>query len=331
MPKPVQARDSNMPSQAETDALLEQLGDPSRSSQALLALLMKGRDGVRALVEFLRSSKPSSLPGARLMAVEGLSIVKDPEALSALIDVAGEPLDAISDPVFRLAEQTVASRAARILADFPNPRAREALLKLVKGKPLVGVAEAFEKSWDLRAIPYLVSWLEEDFVAEAASRALRVCGRFAFSPLIDSMGEKHLQYERETGMSQRRRARILEILDDLIRGDEVCLIEGLLDDPVEAVRLNAARAVLNRGNRAQQERAFEVALHLLDSPERNVRTLSEEILLGHFDVGADLVEQEIRRRGLAGESAQQFFPQESTLVILLRILKKGRQLREARW
>ncbi len=312
-----------MPIEGATDALLEQLGDPSRGSQALLALLMKGRDGVRALVEFLRSYKPSSVPEARLMAVEGLSIVKDPEALSALIDVASEPLDEISDPVIRLAEQTVASRAPRILADLPNPRAREALLKLVKGKPLAGVAEAFEKSWDLRAIPYLVAWLEEDFVAEAASRAIRACGRFAFSLLTDSLGEKHLQYDRETGMSQRRRARILEILGDLIRGDEVYLMEGLLDDPVEAVRLNAARAVLNRGSRAQQERAFQVALRLLDSLERGIRTLSEEILLEHFGTGADLVEQDIQRRELAGESAQQFFPQESTLVILLRIRKKG--------
>ena len=263
------------------------------------------------------------------MAVEGLSIVKEPEALSALIDVAGEPLEEISDPVIRLAEQTVASRAARILGDFPNPRAREALLKLVKGKPLAGVAEAFEKSWDLRAIPHLVSWLEEDFVADAASRALRVCGRFAFSPLIDSLAEKQIQYERETGMSQRRRARILEILNDLIRRDEIYLIESLLDDPVEAVRLNTARAVLNRGNRAQQERAFQVALCLLDSRERGIRALSEEILLEHFGAGPDLVEQEIHRREQDGESTQQFFPQESTLVILLRIRKRGRELTES--
>jgi len=313
-----------MPIQDATSGLLEQLGDPSRSSQALLALLMKGHEGVRALVEFLRSSKPSSLPEARLMAVEGLSIVKDPEALSALIDVAGEPLDEIPDPVIRLAEQTVASRAARMLADFSNPRAREALLKLVKGKPLTGVAEAFEKSWDLRAIAYLVSWLEEDFVAEAASRALRVCGRFAFSPLIDSLAEKHIQYDRETGMSQRRRARILEILADLLRSEEINLIEDLLDDSVEAVRLNAARAVLGRGIRCQQERAFEVALRLLDSSDRGIRASSEEILLEHFGVGRHLVEQEIRRRELAGDSAQEFFPKESTLVILHRIRKKGR-------
>ena len=34
-------------------------------------------------------------------------------------------------------------------------------------------------------------------------------------------------------------------------------------------------------------------------------------------------------RELAGESAEQFFPRESTLVILHRIRKKGRQLPNA--
>jgi HEAT repeat protein len=175
---------------------------------------MKGEDGVRALAEFLRTSKPSCLPEARLLAVEGLTILKGPEALSALIDVASQRLSDIPDPVVRLAEKTVASRAALALADFPKPRAREALLKLLEGRPLIGVAEAFERSWDLRAIPYLVSWLEDDFVAEPVSRAIRVCGRWAFSALVESLGKKDIQHDRETGMSQRRRARILEILAD---------------------------------------------------------------------------------------------------------------------
>ena len=40
----------------------------------------------------------------------------------------------------------------------------------------------------------------------------------------------------ETGMSQRRRARILEILCDLARPAELGRLDDLLDDPVEAVR-----------------------------------------------------------------------------------------------
>jgi HEAT repeat protein len=312
------------------DALIEQLGDPSRSNQALLALLMKGEEGVRALASFLRSSKPSSLAEARLLAVEGLSILKGPEALGALIEVASEPLDSIPDPVIRLAEETVASRAALALADFPKPRAREALLKLVEGKPLRGVAEAFERSWDLRAIPYLVSWLADDFVAEPAGRAIRACGRWAISALLSSLGDLQFEHGSETGMSKRRRARILEILADLLRSEEVYLVEGLLDDPVEAVRLNAARVVLAHGDRCKQERAFAVALRLLDSPDRSLRARAEEALSEHFVAGHHLIEEEIRRRELAGESARQFFPRESTLVILHRIRKNGLLLTEPR-
>jgi hypothetical protein len=320
---------ATMRTQDAIRALVEQLGDPSRSSQALLKLLVKGEEGVCALAEFLRSSKPSSVPEARLLAVEGLSILKGPEALSALISVASERRDDIPDPVVRLAEETVASRAALALADFNKPRAREALLKLLEGRPLIGVAEAFEKSRDLRAIPHLISWLEDDFVAEPVSRAIRACGRWAFSTLLESLGQKHIQHGRETGMSQRRRARILEIIADIIREGEADLIQDLLDDHVESVRLNAARAVLARGNRCQRERAFGVALRLLDSMDRGVRTSSEEILLAHFGVGAHVVEEAIRQRQLAGESERQFFPKESTLVILHRIQRKSRQLTEA--
>jgi HEAT repeat protein len=318
-----------MPNEEVIRALIEQLDDPSRSNQALLALLMKGGDGVRALAEFLLSSKPSCLPEARLLAVEGLSILKGPEALSVLVSVASRQLGEISDPVVRLGEETVASRAALALAEFPSPRAREALLKLLEGKPLVGVAEAFAKSWDLRAIPYLVSWLEDDFVAEVASRAITVCGRMAFSALLDSLGETHTQSGSETRMSQRRRARVLEILAGLLRREELNLIESALDDPVEMVRLNGARAFLAQGTHMQKEHAFEVALRLLDSSDRALRTCSEEILLENFALGHQQVEEEIRRRELAGESAEEFFPKESTLVILQRIRKNGKQLMEA--
>jgi HEAT repeat protein len=312
----------------QINSLIGRLHDPSRSNQAILALLTKGEEAVRALAEFLRSSKPSSLPEARLLAVEGLSILKGPDALNALISVATESLDQISDPVVRLAEETVVSRAARGLADFHDPLAREALLQLLKGKPLLGVAEAFEKSREPWAIPYLVSWLEEDFVAEAASRAIRECGRLAFFDLLDSLGEKHTRFDRETGTSQRRRARILELLADILRNDETKLIEDLLDDPVDAVRLSAARSILRKGNRTQRERAFAIVLQMLDSPDREFRGKSEEILLDYFAVGQHFVEEEIRKRESAGEPPQQFFPRESTLLILHRIRRQGQQMKE---
>ncbi len=309
--------------------LIQQLNDPTRSSQALLALMLKGNEGVLALAEYLRTSKPSSLPEARLLAVEGLRALKGSQALSALVCVASERLDEIADPVTRLAEETVASHAAEALGDFPDPLAREALLELVKGKPLIGVAEALAKSWDARAVPYLVSWLADDFVAEAAGRALRRGGSSAFSTLVDSLHDEQARREPESGASQRRRARVLEILDDLIKSAEMNLIEDLLNDPVEMVRLNSARILLNKGSANQQHCAVHTVLPLLDSKERAVRTLSEETLLDHFAIGHSLIEQEIQRREDSGELAEQFFPRESTLRILLRIQNKGKQITEA--
>lgn len=124
-----------MSAQERLRRLITQLADPSRNSQALLVLLAEGEETVPVLAEFLRSSKPSSLPEPRFLAVEGLGILKGPEALEALITVATEKLGEISDPVVRLAEETVVSRAALALADFPDESlARETLLELLKEK-----------------------------------------------------------------------------------------------------------------------------------------------------------------------------------------------------
>ncbi len=305
-------------------ALIEQLRDPTRSHQALLALLMKGEDAVPALAAFLRSSKPSSLPEPRLLAVEGLSILKGSETLEALIAVATERLGEIADPVIRLAEEGVVSRAALALGDFPDePRARETLLELLQEKPLAGVAEAFMKLKDPRAIPGIVSWLEEDFVAEAAGRAIVACGPVAIPSLLESLREKHVRYGSEAGMSRRRRARILAILCELARPAGIDGLEDLLGDPAEGVRWNAVRLFLEKGSAAQQARAYRIGTKFLDSMEKFLRAECEELLLAHFDLGRELIEEEINRRRMMGKTEKNFEPRETTLAILLRIVRKG--------
>ncbi|MGH9395921.1 MAG: hypothetical protein ACRD18_03590 [Terriglobia bacterium] len=102
----------------------------------------------------MRTSKLSTVAEPRLLAVEGLSILKGGQALEVLIEVATESLGDIPDPVVRFAEEAVASRAAFALADFTDASAHEALLKLLHRKPLAGVAEAFEKLRDTHALPH---------------------------------------------------------------------------------------------------------------------------------------------------------------------------------
>lgn len=313
-----------MSRQEGTNRLIRELGDPRRSNQALLALLARGDDAVPALAEFLRSSKPSSLPEPRLLAVEVLSILKGHEALRALIEVARETLAEIADPVVRFAEETVVSRAALALVEFPDePHAREALFFLLREKPLIGVAEAFEKVKDRRAVPRLVEWLEEDFVAEPAQRAIVACGPSGVPALLRSLREKHEKYGTETGMSQRRRARIISILGELAAPASIEGLEDLLGDPIDAVRWNAVRLFLGKGNALQQQRAFRVAMEFIHSSDNFIRSDCEELLVAHFDIGSELINEEIRRRHIAGESEENYKPRETTLAILIRILRKG--------
>jgi HEAT repeat protein len=307
--------------------LIGQLGDPSRSNQALLALLVKGEEAVPALAEFLRTSKPSSLPEPRLLAVEGLSTLKGSAALEALIAVASEPLGNIPDPVIRLSEESVASRAACALAEFADqPRAVETLHALLQGKPLVGVAEAFTKLKDSQAVPRLAAWLEEDFVAEAARNAIMACGATSVPALLDSLSEKHTLHGIETGASKRRRARILGILSELASVSQIGEIEHVLDDPIENVRWQAVRLFAAKGNPSEQRRAFQSAIGFLDSSDNYIRAESEELLLAHLELGQDLVKGEIERRQALGRAEDDFQPRWTTLTIFRRILRRGTQV-----
>jgi HEAT repeat protein len=313
-----------VPGTQRTEVLIEQLNDPARCDQALLAIIAEGRAAVPALAAFLRASKPSSLAQARLLAVEGLSILKGAGALEVLIEVAEEHLTDIPDPAVRFAEESVASRAASALAEFPDARARAILLKLLDAKPLLGVAEAFEKLKDPRAIPSLVGWLDEDFVAEAAARAIVACGCIAIPVLLDSLRGKPARPGREAGVSPRRRARILQILCELALPGSVENLDDLLEDPDASVRLNAVRLLLLRGTLGQRRKAFRAGLRLLQSSHNPAqRADCEELLISHFGVGPELVEEAIERRRLMGES-EDFWPRETALAILLRIRHTGR-------
>lgn len=289
-----------------------------------MALLAMGKDSVPSLAEFLRLTKPSSLAEPRLLAVEGLSILKGPVALATLIVVATQNLADIRDPIIRLAEEAVASRAALALADFSEPYAHEALLELLDEKPLIGVAEAFEKLRDKRAIPYLISWLEEDFVAEAASRAIVACGLASVPALLLSLQKKHPRHGDESRASRRRRARILAILADLASPESIDGLEDLLDDPDEGVRGNAVSLFLKLGRAVQQRKALRAAIQLLQSSDVFLRADAERLLVTNFDLGSDLIEEEIRTRHLKGEP-EQLWPRETTLAILLRIERNGKR------
>lgn len=311
-----------------SERLIEQLSNPALSNQALLALLAQGPGSVPLLADFLRTSKPSTVAEARLLAVEGLDILKGAGALDALIEIATEHLEDIPDPAVRLAEEVVASRSALALADFDDPSAHGTLLALLHRKPLAGVAEAFERLRDGQAIPRLIEWLEEDFVSEAASRAILAYGRAAIPSLLVSVRERHLRHDIETGMSKRRRARILEILANLPGAKEIDSIQDLLHDPIEPVRLNAVQLFLRCGTLPQKSAAYRFGLALLDSKDNGICGACQELLIAYLYLGSQFVQDEIQRRRARGEPEEPAYPRETTLASLIRIARQSRNRKE---
>ena len=98
--------------------------------------------------------------------------------------------------------------------------------------------------------------------------------------------------------------------------------------PLKRCAGKAVELLLNKGNTRQRRRAFRVGIELLDSPDSRLRAECEELLLGHFDSGHELIEETIKRRRIKGESEGNFQPREPTLAILLRIYRKGSELND---
>jgi HEAT repeat protein len=311
-----------MSSEEKMRELVSQLEDPSHANAALDALLALGRVSVPSLAAFLRASRPSSLPEARLLAVEGLAILRGKEALDALIAVAGRDWATIRDPAIRLGEEVVVSSVARALADFPEPRAHQTLLQMVKGKRLLGVAEAFEKLKDPRAVPWLATWLQDDFVAEAAGRALIATGKSAVPWLLVELRERDTVCQQEGAANERYRARILEVLETLTGDTIPQVFERHLDDPAEVVRWQAARGLVRHGNPLQRRRALAAVVRLLDSASNAMRTDAEDLLLENLHLCSDMIDEEIRQRRANGEPEKPPTARETTLEILLRIERR---------
>ncbi|MGH9395920.1 MAG: hypothetical protein ACRD18_03585 [Terriglobia bacterium] len=129
-------------------------------------------------------------------------------------------------------------------------------------------------------------------------------------------------------MSQRRRARILEILAEMAHTEEIASIQDLVQDPVELIRFNAVQLFFRCGTDPQKLVAYQSGLTLLDSRDNGIRNGCQESLISYAYLGSQLVEEEIERRRALGESEEPCYPRETTLAILVRIARRGGERKE---
>lgn len=255
---PVEVLDREGRRSGLTARLTAQLGarnGPARGRAVLILAHLRLPEGTARLEPHLDDDDPD----VRLVAVAGLPLAEDPEAVPALVRALSKR---------RLAPE-------RVIERLGQPWAVESLLAQLRmldeigerrAAPRVGVARALGHAGDARAEPALIGLLQRGSLEERISAA-RALGE---------VGGKRARTELEKALADEAwplRAQAAKALGSIGIERAVPALESVLDDPAWWVRANAAASLRSLGEpgHAALERA-------LDHPDRYARDRAREAL-----------------------------------------------------
>jgi HEAT repeat protein len=252
------------------ESLAARLDDLSRNREALSLLILQGERAVPFLAEVLLGP-PSSIPDARCLAAEGLGAIGGEAAVSALIRVLTLHDVRRLDPILRLAEEAVRNRAAEKLGKTGDRRVVEPLLYVLAREGVREAMGALARFKEERAIPHLVRRLEDPCDRAAAAEALLTFGRAAVPALAATLAERRPSPEEEAPVSIERRAEAARLLGIVGDRSVVRLLCPYLDDPAEAVQLEAGLAIVALAPADTPDRALTVIAQGLGHPAHRLR------------------------------------------------------------
>jgi HEAT repeat protein len=259
----------------EARALIGRLNNLHEIFRVQGEILSHGEDIVEPLAAFLLS-EPSTFPEPRVAAAECLGAIGGDQAVEALILVLDHHDLQQLRPVQRFAEETVRNAAARRLTRFCQTEVIEALLSSLRRDHLIGAGQALAALGDVRAIPYLIDCLEDDYKKEKAMEALRQFDQIAVSYLCEAVERPRFVEGVEPPLSQERRSRAAELLGQLKARDALPALEGGLHDDSDTVR--TACAVTLGGLGIAPQEVVSQLIAGLEHPDLIVRTDCEGAL-----------------------------------------------------
>jgi HEAT repeat protein len=231
----------------EIEKSVERLNNLGNNMSALIEVLKYGKAAVGPLVGFLLSP-PSIFSEPRCLAAEALGMIGGREAVEGLIQVLDlYDLESL-DPQVRFAEETVRNQAAKNLGTLGDELAREPLLKSLKEDHLRGAAQALASYREVRAIPYIIEMLEDDYARETASNALLKFGKNAVQPLIETLSRKiYTNSENEKRLSVTRRVEAARLLGEIGDPRAIQPLVMAIEDEQWKVRLFSGLSILEIG------------------------------------------------------------------------------------
>lgn len=301
-------------------ALVDRLNSLKDGNDAVAELLACGRKAVKPLRQFLLHGRPSNIFRPRQLAVEALAALGAKEVLIEYLARDNE----IPDPVDRYGEEAVENTAARLLARWRDEDVYDALLPLLRRKPMPGVIETIGEFGRTEAIQDFVRALGDDIARGSAEEALWKVGEAAKPALLDAALTPMPSVAEESPSSLRRRRSALRVLAGLrLSVEDWHRLAVLTADRDPEVAARAARIALLVVDERWKHRAVRRLAELLPAADPFLQTEIETWLLGRSDIAESAVDEEIALRRLVapvGDSA------DAALRLLLAV--KNRIQRE---
>ncbi len=228
------------------------------------------------LVSFLLAG-PGNEHEPGCLAAEALELIGGEDALNGLFTALLTPID-LRDPMEELQQEAVRDCICHALQRIGDRRAVDPLLLALREYHLVGAAEALAGFGERRAIPLLVTLLEDSFKRARISEAILKYGDAAAEELLKAIGRKHIKDDSEILPSIERRVeavRLIGLIGDRQAAPE--LLE-LLDDEQGALRLETALSLAAMMGDAMPKKARAVIESAIHHPDLATRLRVEEAL-----------------------------------------------------
>ncbi len=265
-------------SPATAEEAVERLRSLREGERAFGDVCRHGADAVPPLAALLAG--PTEAVGQpRELAAEALAVIGGPAAADALLAALEDSAarDGRLPPVLREAESGVLSSLARALAELKDPRAPDALSRILWKRCHAGCLAALASFEDPRLVGFAVRCLRDGATSGPAAEALRLYGAASVAPLAETLGRPRLVRGAEPPTSAAGRALAATLLGELGGVGAGPALAAALDDPAPEVRLAAAVALARLGPDEASRAAPELARALGDSDTRRASEAEEAL------------------------------------------------------
>jgi HEAT repeat protein len=304
----------NLP-EPEIERFIAGLDSISDGELGVSLLVAYGEQVVPPLRRFLLWGRPKSVYVGRQRAVQVLGQLG---AVSALIEYLLAEKQ-IPDPVLRYSEEAVENSAARELRLWQTEEVFDALLLVIRQRPLRGAVEAIGAFGRKEAVPALIECLEDDIARPSAEEALKLLRGMAIEDLITALRSPEPSAAHELPGSLLRRQSALRVLSaGALSLSQWERLRFLLYDRDPLLSVRAAGIALSVGQQFDTAFAVRALMDQLMASEWSVVAETEQVLVENYDRTCNAVASEIRNRRNVGTPESR-----KVLARLQAIVRKG--------